>query len=71
MTVIEMTMRSVQTLPVREQIKVATYAYQLSAASQQERAEMLQRTHGALDEEADGEAFEQAMNNARQIEPHG
>jgi hypothetical protein len=31
---------------------------------------VLRRTHGALDE-ADGQAFEQAMNDARRLEAHG
>jgi len=38
--------------------------------AQQERTEMLRHTHGVLDE-ADGEAFEQAMDDARRIPAHG
>jgi hypothetical protein len=68
MTVIESIVRGVQDMPLREQIEVARYVHRLSKSADQERADILRRTHGALDE-ADGEAFEQAMNNARRLEP--
>ena len=70
MTVIETIVRGVQSLPLREQVEVARYVHRLSASVQGERAIVLQRTHGALDE-ADGEAFEQAMHDARRVEAHG
>ncbi|HYY28054.1 MAG TPA: hypothetical protein VE860_08935 [Chthoniobacterales bacterium] len=70
MTIIETIVRGVQNLPLREQVQVARYVHRLSTSAQQERAEVLRRTHGALDE-ADGQAFEQAMNDARRLEAHG
>jgi hypothetical protein len=71
MTVIESIIRGVQNLSLREQVEVARYVHRLGAASvQQERAEVLRRTHGVIDE-ADGEVFEKAMNDARRIEAHG
>ena len=70
MTVIETIVRGVQSLPLREQVEVARYVHRLSASVQGERATVLQRTHGALDE-ADGEAFEQATRDARRVEAHG
>ena len=70
MTVIETILRGVQNLPLREQVEVARYVQQLSTSVQQERAEVLRRTHGVLDE-ADGQAFEQAMDDARRLEVHG
>ena len=70
MTVIESIVQGVQNLPLRQQVEVARYVYRLSAGVQQKRAEVLQRTHGVLDE-ADGRAFEQAMNEARRPQTHG
>jgi hypothetical protein len=70
MTVIETFVRGVRSLPLREQIEVARYVLRLSASAQSERAATLQRTHGALDVAA-GEAFEQAMHDARRMEAHG
>lgn len=70
MTVIETIVRGVQRLPLRQQVEVARYVHRLSASAQGERAEVLQRTHGSLDE-ADGQAFEEAMHNARRIETNG
>jgi hypothetical protein len=70
MTVIETIIRGVQSLPLRQQVEVARYVHRLSASAQRERAAVLQRTHGTLDE-ADGEAFEQAMHDARRVEAHG
>ena len=70
MTVLESIVKAVQNLPLREQVEVARYVHRLSTTAQQERAELLRRTHGVLDE-ADGEAFEQAMNGARRLEAHG
>ncbi len=70
MTVIETIVRGVQSLPLREQVEVARYVHRLSANMQAERVAVLRRTHGALDE-ADGEAFERAMRDARHIEAHG
>ena len=70
MTVIETILRGVQNLPLREQVEVASYVHQLSTSAHQERAEVLRRTHGVLDE-ADGQAFEQAMDDARRLEAHG
>ena len=70
MTVIETILRGVQNLPLREQVEVARCVQQLSTSVQQERAEVLRRTHGVLDE-ADGQAFEQAMDDARRLEVHG
>ncbi len=70
MTVIETILRGVQNLPLREQVEVARYVHRLAASAQRERAEVLGRTHGVLDE-TDGEAFEQAMNNARRHDAHG
>ena len=70
MTVIETIVRGVQNLPLREQVEVARYVHRLATSAQKDRAEVLRRTHGVLDE-ADGEAFEQAMNDARRIEAHG
>ena len=70
MTVIESIVRCVQNLPLREQVEVARYVHRLSTNVQQERAEVLRRTHGVLSE-ADGQAFEQAMDDARRLEAHG
>jgi len=70
MTVIESIVRCVQNLPLREQVEVASYVHRLSTNVQQERAEVLRRTHGVLSE-ADGKAFEQAMDDARRLEAHG
>lgn len=70
MTVIESIVRGVQNLPLREQVEVARYVHRLSASLQQERAGVLRRTHGVLDEH-DGEAFEQALDDARRLERHG
>jgi hypothetical protein len=65
MTVIESILRGVQNLPLREQVEVARYVHRLSTNVQQERAEVLRRTHGVLSE-SDGQAFEQAMDGSRQ-----
>ena len=70
MTVIETIVRGVQSLPLREQVEVARYVHRLSVSALSERAALLQRTHGALSE-ADGDAFEQAMHDARRVEAHG
>ena len=50
MTVIETILRGVQNLPLREQVEVARYVHRLAASAQRERAEVLGRTHGVLDE---------------------
>ena len=70
MTVIEAIVRGVQNLPLREQVEVARYVHRLSTNVQQERAEVLRRTHGVLSE-ADGQTFEQAMDDARRLQAHG
>jgi hypothetical protein len=70
MIVIESIVRGVQNLPLREQVEVARYVHRLSASAQEERAAVLRRTHGVLDE-ADGQAFEQAMDDARRLETRG
>ena len=70
MTVIETIVRGVQNLPLREQVDVARYVHRLGANVRQERADVLRRTHGVLDEN-DGLAFEQAMEDARRFETHG
>jgi len=70
MTVIETIVRGVQNLPLREQVEVARYVHRLGTSIQQERAEVLRRTRGVLDE-ADGQAFEKAMDDARCLETHG
>lgn len=70
MTVLETIIRDVQTLPLREQVEVARYVHRLSTSAQQERASVLGRTHGALDE-ADGVVFEQAMKDSRRHEVNG
>jgi hypothetical protein len=70
MTVLETIVRGVQSLPLRGQIEVARYVHRLSVSAQRERAAVLERAHGALDE-ADGAAFEQAMRDARRSETHG
>ena len=54
MTVIESIVQGVQNMPLREQVEVARYVHRLSTSVQQRRAEVLGRTHGAVDE-ADGE----------------
>jgi hypothetical protein len=66
MTIIETIVRGVQDLPLREQVEVARYVHRLSTNAQQERAEVLRRTHRVLDE-VDGQAFEQAMDDARRL----
>jgi hypothetical protein len=66
MTIIETIVRGVQNLPLREQVEVARYVHRLSTSAQQERAEVLRRTYRVLDE-ADGQAFEQAMDDARRL----
>lgn len=70
MTVLESIVRGVQNLPLREQVEVARYVHRLNAGAQNERSAVLQRTHGALDQ-ADAEAFEQALSAARRVEAHG
>ena len=70
MTVIESIVQGVQNLPLRQQVEVARYVHRLSMGAQRKRTEVLQRTHGVLDE-ADGDAFEQAMTGARRLEAHG
>jgi hypothetical protein len=70
MTVIESIGQGVQNLPLRQQVEVARYVHRLSAGFPQRRTEVLRRLHGVLDE-ADGLAFEQAMNDARRLEAHG
>lgn len=70
MTVIESIMGGIQGLPLRQQIEVARNVYRLNAAAQQERAEVLRRTHGCLDE-IDGQAFEDALADAQRMESHG
>ncbi len=70
MSVIETIVRGVQSLPLREQVEVARYVHRLSASVQSERAAVLRRTHGVLDE-MDGKAFESAMHDARHAEMHG
>jgi hypothetical protein len=70
MTVTESIVQGVQNLPLREQVEVARYVHRLSTGVHQKRAEVLRRTHGVLDE-ADGRAFEQAMNEARRPVTHG
>jgi len=69
MSVLETIVRGVQSLPLREQVEVVRYVHRLSASAQRERASVLERTHGALDE-ADGAAFERAMHDARRLEAH-
>jgi hypothetical protein len=69
MTVIEAIVRGVQNMPLREQVEVARYVHRLSTNVQQERAEVLRRTHGVL-READGQAFEQVMDDARRLQAH-
>jgi hypothetical protein len=69
MTVIESIIRGVQNLPLRQQVEVARYVHSLSVSSQQQRGEVLGRTHGVLGE-SDGEAFEKAMDDARRQEGH-
>lgn len=70
MTVIESILRGIQELPLRQQIEVARHVYRLNATAQQERAEVLRRTYGCLDE-ADGRAFEEALADARRVESNG
>ncbi len=67
MTVIETIVCGVQSLPLREQVAVARYVHRLSASAQGERAAVLGRTHSVLSE-TEGEAFEQAMHDARRVE---
>ena len=69
MTVIETIIRGVKGLSLREQVDVACYVHRLSPSAQRERAELLRQTHGALNE-ADGLAFEQAMEQARRLEEY-
>lgn len=66
MTLIESIIRAVQNLPLRKQVEVARYVNRLNPKEHEEHAAVLQRTHGALDV-ADGNAFEQAMNDARRL----
>jgi hypothetical protein len=70
MTVIESIVRGIQGLPLRQQIEVARHVYRLNTATQRERAEVLRRTHGRLNED-EGQAFEGALADARRIESHG
>ena len=70
MTVVESIVRGVQSLPLREQVGVARYVHRLAADKNSERASILHRTHGSLDD-ADGATFEQAMTDARRVETHG
>ncbi len=69
MTVVESIVRGVQSLSLREQVEVARYVHRLATSPGAERAATLRSTHGALDN-ADGEAFEAAMKNARRVETH-
>ena len=70
MTVIESIVRGVQNLPLRQQVEVARYVHSLGSSAQQQRGEVLVRTHGVLDD-VDGDAFEKAMGDARRLEEHG
>jgi hypothetical protein len=70
MSVLESIVRGVQSLPLREQIEVARYVHRLSKNAEQERAEIFRRTHGVLNA-SDGEAFANAMDSSRRIDPHG
>lgn len=66
MSVIESIVQGVQRLSLREQVEIAEHVYRLDAEARQRCAEMLKRTHGALNEE-DGEAFEEALKHSRRI----
>ena len=70
MTVIEMIIEGLRNPSAREQVEVARYVNSLNPKANQERAEGLKRLHGVLDE-ADGQAFEEAMKSAHRIEEHG
>jgi hypothetical protein len=70
MTVIESIVRGVQRLPLRDQVEVARYVHRLNSDAEKEHASILRRTHGALSQ-MDGEAFEQALDNARRVGKHG
>jgi hypothetical protein len=70
MSVIEAIVRGVQTLPLPEQVEVARYVHRLSTSLRSERAAALERAQGALDA-ISGEAFDEALREARRTETHG
>ena len=70
MTLVDRIIDGVRDLPVRQQVEIMNHVYRLNPRMQHERAEMLQRLHGALSEE-DGLAFEQAAEGSRLVEGNG
>lgn len=56
MTLLESIMQGVQKLTLPQQVEIVSHIYRLDTAAQQERVEVLRRTHGCLDE-ADAKAF--------------
>lgn len=70
MSVVDTIVRGVQDLPLSEQVNVVRYVHGLSASAHDKRATLLLSAFGALDE-ADGLAFEEAMQSARRMEANG
>jgi hypothetical protein len=70
LSIIEAIVRGLGNWPLRKQVEVARYVHRLNTNAQQERAAVLRRTHGMLDE-TDGRAFVQTMDDARRLEAHG
>ncbi|MEY4483448.1 MAG: hypothetical protein RL693_900 [Verrucomicrobiota bacterium] len=70
MSIIESILRDLNGMPLRKLVEVARYVHSISETAERDRAEVLQETHGYLDEN-DGQIFEQALINSRRIEEHG
>lgn len=70
MSVIDSIIHDLRGLPLRKLVEVARYVHSLSESAEQECAEVLRETHGYLEEE-EGQIFEQALKDSRQIESNG
>jgi hypothetical protein len=70
MTVLESIVKELQELPTAKQVEVAGSVHRLNEVAQKERWDVLGRLHGSLDE-ADGDAFAEALSGARRVPTHG
>jgi hypothetical protein len=64
MSVKESILHDLQGMSNRALVDDARYVHKLNASAQKERAEVLRATHGCLNE-AEGQAFEEAMGGSR------
>ena len=55
---------------LREQVDAVCDAFRQSETAKQERAKILRKIHGYMSQ-SDGECFEQAVANSRQMERRG